>query len=173
MDEIVSKYSNIIDCDMTRIRFLKCTEKNGWYGTDLIATVKLTSYDTKIRHSYEKIKLKMVARKDKAVKMEKGIREYKCAGCGAGIHILEGSTCSHCGTPFDYTNYGWVIPSYQPKHQRLFLYRKIQLVMILIYVMILGISCLSGVMKMRNDSDKWKVDYEDYIREMEERNANE
>ena len=108
-----SRYKNVIDIQTDYISLRNYTVENGLQKALVEAVVKLVSLNgEKCSVSSENIKL--LCTKSAECKTQIVCSPYvmKCRGCGASISLLEGKTCSYCGTEIDLEKHDWVIREY-------------------------------------------------------------
>ena len=67
----------------------------------------------KIRSRNERLKLTMIKDANCKTQAVCGPAVLKCKGCGAGILLMEGKTCSYCGRSLDFKLYDWVVSEYE------------------------------------------------------------
>lgn len=114
LENIVEKYQDVVDCCVTRCKFIDVSDRGEAYEAKVQITMRLTLLKgRRIRTKYEKLMLTLSGRKEVVHKKEMALREYKCEGCHFSVNILEGSNCKYCGMELDYSKYGWVIRDYR------------------------------------------------------------
>lgn len=143
LDEFVKDYRNVVECDMTRLKFLQCKKEADGYRVKVEAELRLAECKGKrIVTNYEKLYLVLFGKPEVIDKSVTTLREYKCPGCGGSLNLLEGGKCSYCGNIFDYSEFGWVIESYQSKRKKVSLYQFIQYTMLACFVLVFGLNIL-------------------------------
>ncbi len=143
LDKYVKNYCNVVECDMTRLKFLKCKKDAEGYKVKVEVELRLTECKRKrIFTNYEKLQLDLFGKPEIIDKSATILREYKCPGCGSSLNVLEGGKCSYCGKIFDYSEFGWVIENYQIKRKLVNLYQFIKYTMLICFVFVFGLNLL-------------------------------
>lgn len=144
LDSIVSRYEDVVDCDMTKLDIKNVYRVKDGYQMDAQVKVRMiTLVGKRISEKYEDIKLTLFGRADVVHGKVTALREFKCCNCGSTINLLEGSTCAYCGSKFDYSDYGWIITGYEPLKKKHNLYREIKVGMFAAYAMVLGVHLIA------------------------------
>lgn len=139
LEEFVAGYGDVVDCSMTRLKFISARKTEEGYVIEAEAKLKLTKFrGSRIRIGYEKVRLALHGKHDVVRKRSEALREYKCPGCGTSINILEGSTCPACSSVFDYGDYGWVIQHYSSAGRQVNLYSAIRGLIVTVYVLVMA-----------------------------------
>lgn len=143
LNNIVRDYENVVECDMTRLKFLQCKKDSDGYRVNAETELRLTEYrENHIFTNYEKVNLTLFGRPEVIERPVAAIREYKCPSCGSSVNVLEGGKCSYCGKTFDYSEFGWVIEGYESKRKRLSLYRFIKYTMSIVFAVVFSMNML-------------------------------
>lgn len=143
LKDVVENYHNVVECDMTRLKFLHFHRDNEGYRVNVEAELRLTECKGEhISTNYEKVNLTLFARPEVIGKSVTTLREYKCPGCGSSLNVLEGGRCSSCGNVFDYAEFGWVIERYESIRKKYSLYQSIKYGMIAIFIAVFGLNLL-------------------------------
>lgn len=161
LEQIVERYQDVVDCNVTRCRFVGAYQQENDYVVKAQVTMKLIHYKrNRIRTKYEKLTLTLSGRKSVINKRETALREYKCEGCASSINILEGSTCRYCGAPVDYACYGWVIREYEVEKKPANIHLIASCVLIGIYVLVF----ISHLIFIDGDTenDTWLTLYKEF-----------
>lgn len=138
--EAVSAYKDVVECDMTRLKFLQLQKDSDGYRIKVRVQLRLTECKgKKISDHYEQVWLTMFGRPEVIGKSVTTLREYKCPGCGGSLNVLEGGKCSYCGNTFDYGEFGWVIEDYRARRKGFSLYQNIRFGMAAVFVAVFGI----------------------------------
>lgn len=162
LEEIVRKYQDVVDCNVTRCKFIGAYEQDNAYRVRTLVTMRLTTLKKqKIRTKYERIMLVLSGKKDVVNKKEVALREYKCEGCNTSINILEGNTCRYCGAPVDYARYGWVINEYAIEKKPANVHAIASSILISIYVLIFAFHLIYANGDTENDN--WLTVYKDFV----------
>ena len=137
LENIIEKYQDVVDCCVTRCKFIEVSDRGEAYEAKVQITMRLTLLKgRKIRTKYEKLLLTLSGRKEVVHKKEMALREYKCEGCHFSVNILEGSSCKYCGMELDYSKYGWVIKDYVVESKPANIHALASSTLIVIYLMI-------------------------------------
>ena len=114
LSHIVPSYKNVVDCDLTRLHFTGGKETEHGYSIQCEATMRLFCYSRKhIRKEYDRIKLFLYGKKNVVDQPVTAMRMYPCPTCSSTLNLFEGSKCKYCGNTYDFTNFDWVIESYE------------------------------------------------------------
>ncbi|MCR4722455.1 MAG: zinc ribbon domain-containing protein [Eubacteriales bacterium] len=111
---LVEKYKNVVDVDILNIAMTSYRADEKLQSADVTADLRLLELrNDRIKERSERLKIKLI--KDAACKTQAvcGPFALKCRGCGAGISLMEGKTCSYCGRELDLKAYDWVIDEYE------------------------------------------------------------
>ncbi len=163
LESIVEKYKDVVDCNVTRCRFIGAYEQNNKYIVRTLVTMRLTVLKgRKVRTKYERIMLVLSGRKDVVTKSEIALREYKCENCAGSINILEGSTCRFCGVHVDYSAYGWMIDEYRIEKKPANVHAIAGGLLIAIYVLVFASHLIYVNTDIENDN--WASLYKDFRR---------
>lgn len=143
LDSIIEDYKDVVECDMTALRFDNIQKDSDGYRIRVHAKMRLTEYRrNRILIKYETLNLQLFGRPDVVNKPVAALREYKCPGCGASMNILEGGKCGYCQNSYDYSEFGWVIESYEKHRQVLNIHQIVKYAMTGLFVIIFGTSIL-------------------------------
>ena len=143
LDDVVKDYHNVVECDMTRLKFLQFKEDSDGYRVNVESELCLTECKGKrISTNYEKVNLSLFGRPEVINRSVTTLREYKCPGCGSSVNVLEGGRCSSCGNVFDYSEFGWVIESYQSRRRPISMYQTIKFAMIAVFAAVFSLNIL-------------------------------
>lgn len=143
LEAVVENYHNVVECDMTRLKFLQFDEDYDGYRVSVEVELRLTKCKReRIISNYEKVNLTLFGRPEVIGKSVTTLREYKCPGCGSSLNVLEGGKCTHCGSIFDYAEFGWVIERYESIRKKYSLYQSIKYGMIAIFIAVFGLNLL-------------------------------
>ncbi len=138
LNQVVEGYQNVVECNVSHVKFVNAVKTIGGYVIDAEVLMKLAIYNgRRIRVQHEKLLLKVSGSDEVVLKKSAALREYKCDNCNSSIDILEGSTCRYCGTAFDYSRYGWMIKNYQMQEKPRNIYRQIRIKLVLGYILAL------------------------------------
>lgn len=139
LNDIIPGYKNVVECDMTRLKFIDIQTDLDGYRLNVESELRLTECDEKrISTNYEKLNLTLFGKPEVIGKSVTTLRQYSCPGCRASINILEGGVCNYCGNTFDYSEFGWVIEAYENKRQPVSLYQFIKYAMIGLFILVFG-----------------------------------
>ena len=143
LNDIVKDYQDVVECDMTRLKFLQFGKESDGYRANVEAELRLTECrKNRIVTKYEKVNLLLSGKEEIVNKSVATLREYKCSSCGSSLNVLEGGRCTYCGNVFDYSQFGWVIEEYQGQRRPISLYQFIKYVMLTIFVIVFGLNIL-------------------------------
>lgn len=143
LNQIITDYKNVVDCDMTRLRFLNLKKVSDGYKLDVKVDLRLTEYNkNRIFTNYEKVNLVLFGKPEVIGKSITTLHQYTCPGCGASINILEGGKCSYCGNIFDYSQFGWVIESYKNIRKKVHLFNLIKYTMITLFIIVFSVQMI-------------------------------
>lgn len=143
LEDTVKNYQNVVECDMTRLKFLQCNADSDGYRVKVQAELRLTECKRRrISTKYEKVILTLFGKQSVIDKSVAALWEYKCPGCGGSVNVLEGGKCSYCGNVFDYSEFGWVMEAYQGIRRKVSLYQLIKYTMLGICVIVFGFNLL-------------------------------
>jgi len=143
LQTVVEGYQDVVDCNVSHVRFLHATRMADEYFIQVEVLLKLyICKGHRIRVRYEKLVLDVYGSEQVAWKKSATLREYKCNNCNRSIDILEGSTCQYCGTVFDYSHYGWMISNYEIRKNKADMYRWTRTVLAGGYLLIFALSVL-------------------------------
>ena len=163
LEQIVVKYKDVVDCNVTRCKFIGAYEQDDKYVVRVVLTMRLTLLkDTKVRTKYERVMLLLSGKKNVINKKEVDLREYKCSGCNSSINILEGSTCRYCSAHIDYSAYGWMIDEYQIEKRPANVHAIASSILIMGYVLIFATHLI--YVNMDTENDTWASLYKDFRR---------
>lgn len=179
LDNYVKNYCNVVECDMTRLKFLKCKKDTEGYRVKVEAELRLTECKRKrIFTNYEKLRLDLFGKPEVIDKSATILREYKCPGCGSSLNVLEGGKCSYCGKIFDYSEFGWVIETYQGKRKVVSLYQFIKFAMLSCFILVFGVNILfpigfsqGNIFKLYQNLSEQAVQIENIYTELERPDA--
>ncbi len=165
LDKVVEGYQDVVDCNVSHVKFVNATKTTSGYEVDVEVLMKLViNKKTGIRVRHEKILLKVSGSEQVVLKKSAALREYKCDNCNSSINILEGSTCQYCGAVFDYSNYGWVIKNYEIQKKSANMYRWTRTVLVGGYILafaacvfIQGLATDSGIFLLKEIVSSYKV----------------
>lgn len=116
MDSYLSKYENVVDCNLVEIELMDAQTDNDDYYIKLKARVRLYKFvKSKIKVSYESVILTLHGKKKVIGPRFLPIHHYGCNGCGASLDILGGKSCPQCGREYNYLEYDWAIDEYIAK----------------------------------------------------------
>ncbi len=139
LNDVITDYKNVVECDMTRLKFIDFKTDSDGYRVNVESELRLTECDeNRISTNYEKLNLTLFGKPAVIDKSITTLHQYTCPGCSASINILEGGVCNYCGNTFDYSEFGWVIESYESERQPVSLYQFIKYVMIGLFIIIFG-----------------------------------
>ena len=143
LQEAVSSYKDVVECDMTRLKFLQLQRDTDGYRVKVQVWLRLTECrGKKISDHYERVWLTLFGRPEVIGKSVTTLREYKCPGCGGSLNLLEGGKCSYCGNTFDYGEFGWVIEEYRARRKGFSLYQNIKLGMAAVFAAVFCIQLI-------------------------------
>lgn len=143
LNDVIQDYKNVVECDMTRLKFLQFQKNAEGYRVDVETELRLTEYNNnRISFNYENLKLTLFGKPKVIGKSVAKLRHYQCPGCASSINVLEGGICPYCGNSFDYSEVGWVIESYKSKRKRISLYKFIKYIMTIVFVLVLSLQIL-------------------------------
>ncbi len=163
LEPIVEKYRDVVDCNVTRCKFIGAYEQNDEYVVRVVLTMRLAILKgSRVRTKYERIMLLLSGKKNVVNKKEVPLREYKCSGCNSSINILEGSTCRYCNAHVDYSAYGWVIDEYQIEKRPANVHAIASGILIMVYVLIFASHLIYVNTDVENDN--WASLYKDFRR---------
>lgn len=165
LDKVVEGYQDVVDCNVSHVKFVNAIKTTGGYVIDVEVLMKLTIYNgNRIRVRYEKLSLKVYGSDQVVLKKSTALREYKCDNCNSSIDILEGGTCQYCGAVFDYSNYGWMIKNYEIKKKSGNMYRWTRTVLVGGYILALalcvfiqGLATDSGIFLLKEIVSSYRV----------------
>ncbi len=168
LDKIVEGYQNVVDCNISHIKFVNATRISDGYMVDVEVLMKLMCYKGKrIVVRYEKLLLSVCGNDEVVLKKSMALREYKCHNCNSSINILEGSTCQYCGSVFHYSDYGWVIQDYKIHKKSANMYRWTRTVLVAGYILAFaicvfmqGLATDSGIFLLKDIAVSYKVVYD-------------
>lgn len=163
LDKIVEKYRDVVDCNVTRCKFIGAYEQNDKYIVRVVLTMRLALLKGhRVRTKYERVMLLLSGKKNVINKKEVALREYKCSGCNSSINILEGSTCRYCSAHVDYSAYGWVIDEYQIEKRPANVHAIASSLLIMVYVLIFATHLI--YVNTDTENDNWASLYKDFRR---------
>lgn len=114
LSHIVPSYKNVVDCDLTKLHFMDGKETEQGYSIQCEATMRLFCYAGKhIYKEYDQIRLSVYGKKNVVDQPVTAMRMYPCPTCSSTLNLFEGTTCKYCGNIYDFTDFDWVIESYE------------------------------------------------------------
>ncbi|MBQ5311928.1 MAG: hypothetical protein ILP19_07815 [Oscillospiraceae bacterium] len=109
-------YSEVIDCDLSRVEFQDVKQLSDSYEIKLRAYMRLVVFHHgRIKNVYENADVTLTGRKDTVSRPLTALRLYSCKGCGSSIDIFGSETCPYCHRPVEYSDYGYTITEYSAK----------------------------------------------------------
>ncbi len=168
LHKIVAGYQDVVDCNLSHVKFVNATKIADGYTVDVEVIMKLMILKgNRIRVRYEKLLLEVYGNDEVVLKKSTALREYKCDNCNSSINILEGSTCQYCGSVFDYSDYGWMIKDYQIHKKSANVYRFTRTALVGGYVLVFalcvflqGLATDSGIFLLKDIVTSYKVIYD-------------
>ncbi|MCM1500472.1 MAG: hypothetical protein NC124_18580 [Clostridium sp.] len=117
--QFVPKYKNIVDCDLINLHFQDGHKTEHGYSLKCDATMRLLCYSGRRIHTeYEQIKILVYGKKNVVDRPITAMRMYPCPTCGSSLNILKGTKCTYCGNTYDFTNFDWIIETYEGKRRK-------------------------------------------------------
>ena len=114
MSEFLEKYKNVVDMDFLNMTMESYETDEHLQSAAVSAELRLMELrGKKIRSRNERLKLTMIKDVNCKTQAVCGPAVLKCKGCGAGILLMEGKTCSYCGRSLDFKLYDWVVSEYE------------------------------------------------------------
>lgn len=114
LTQFIPAYKNVVDCDLIKLHFIDGSETKQGYSLKCDATMRLFCYSGRHIHTeYEQIKIFMYGKKNVVDQPITAMRMYPCPACGNPLNVLEGTECMYCGNTYDFTNFDWIIETYE------------------------------------------------------------
>lgn len=113
VEEIISKYENVIECFLHKVKFISFKPFRDNYIIDIEVDMKLTRLKgNKVKKENEKLYMTLTRKKDISEYNIGNILEFTCSNCGCGIDMFKGGICDYCGEKIEYSDYDWIIDKY-------------------------------------------------------------
>ena len=146
--ELVKGYSDVIDCSLNDITFLKFKKVNDDYVMTVDVGMDVLRYkDGAIRHQYEEIALTLSAAKDMVMDNISVVSMYKCESCGSTVNLLNGGVCEYCESKIPYNKYNFILENYRIKDEAEAKERKIRRKLIVVFVVMYSLAAW-GIIKL-------------------------
>lgn len=114
MSVFLERYKNVADIDFLNMTMDSYEADEYLQKAAVSAELRLMELQgKKIRSRNERLKLTMIKDANCKTQAVCGPAVLKCKGCGAGILLMEGKTCSYCGRSLDLKSYDWVVSGYE------------------------------------------------------------
>ncbi|MBR6230840.1 MAG: zinc ribbon domain-containing protein [Lachnospiraceae bacterium] len=114
MSVFLERYKNVADIDFLNMTMDSYEADEYLQKAAVSAELRLMElHGKKIRSRNERLKLTMIKDANCKTQAVCGPAVLKCRGCGAGISLMEGKTCSYCGRSLDLKLYDWVVSGYE------------------------------------------------------------
>ncbi|MDE6625635.1 MAG: hypothetical protein K2K56_04610 [Lachnospiraceae bacterium] len=119
LTQFIPAYKDVVDCDLINLHFIDGNKAKEGYYLECDAMLHLFCYSGRHIHTeYEQIKLLMYGKKNVVDQPITAMRMYPCPTCGNSLNVLEGTECMYCGNTYDFTNFDWVIETYEGKRRK-------------------------------------------------------
>lgn len=118
LSEAVAKYSNVIECDLLKIKVLGVEISRDMCHIRVKSKLKLTKVvNDKIKTETENVIMIVSYNSTTLTTKHKDIEMYTCNGCGSTISLLNGGVCEKCGNKLDYSKYSFIIQTYYSNYK--------------------------------------------------------
>ena len=173
---ILSRYSNIIDAAITEVEFTNANRIDGKLVISANVKFRLYNYNgSKVKEFYEQFAVTTEIADAVLLKNVTSVRKYPCKSCGSSINLLNGGVCDYCGNRLNFEDYGYVITEFNPikKFASPTVYLKLALYLIYAAIVLFGVFSIKGMVneKLGTEYKNFKKAQEYIIDENEKMNV--
>jgi len=112
----IGQYSTVADCEFESMELTAYALQESRELISVAANLRLMCCEgEKIRFRKERVELQLEKNVVREQKSAFGIHIPKCGKCGAPVDLLNGNTCSWCGTYLNAGKLDWCITAYESK----------------------------------------------------------